>query len=109
MLGLGENDDDILKTLKDLREHNVDVVTFGQYLRPSSRHTTVKKYITPQEFEKWREISINMGFKYVASGPLVRSSYRAGELFLKGMLKGDNASLNADKELNNQILQDLKK
>lgn len=68
----------------------MDVVTFGQYLRPSHRHMTVQRYVTPQEFDHWREHALSMGFKYVASGPLVRSSYRAGELYLKGMLKGDN-------------------
>ncbi len=90
MLGLGEKDEDIEKVLKDLRIAGVDVVTFGQYLRPSHRHMTIQRYVTPKEFDHWKEYAMSQGFKYVASGPLVRSSYRAGELYLKGMLKGDN-------------------
>lgn len=89
MLGLGENNEDIEKALKDLRLADVDVVTFGQYLRPTLRHMTVQRYVTPQEFDEWKERALQMGFKYVASGPLVRSSYRAGELFLKGMLENN--------------------
>jgi lipoic acid synthetase len=89
MLGLGENNEDIEKVLKDLRLADVDVVTFGQYLRPTLRHMTVQRYVTPEEFDEWRERALQMGFKYVAAGPLVRSSYRAGELFLKGMLENN--------------------
>ena len=86
MLGLGEEKQDVIALLRDLRDTGVDIVTFGQYLRPTRRHISVKRYITPEEFKEWKEIADGMGFKYVASGPLVRSSYRAGELFLKGML-----------------------
>ena len=90
MLGLGETELDIRQTLTALRDHaDVDVVTFGQYLRPTRRHISVQKYITPEEFEFWQQEAQSMGFRYVASGPLVRSSYRAGELFLKGMLEKD--------------------
>lgn len=90
MLGLGENESDIRATLRDLREFaDVDVVTFGQYLRPTKRHMSVQRYVTPEEFEFWQKEAQDMGFKYVASGPLVRSSYRAGELFLKGMLEAN--------------------
>ena len=88
MLGLGEEAEDVHQVLRDLREADVDIVTFGQYLRPTRRHTSVKKYATPAEFSEWHRVASGMGFKYVASGPLVRSSYRAGELFLKGMLEG---------------------
>jgi lipoyl synthase len=91
MLGLGERDDDIEQALRDLRTAGVDVVTFGQYLRPSARHMTIQRYVTPAEFDHWKEVALGQGFKYVASGPLVRSSYRAGELYLKGMLKGENS------------------
>lgn len=91
MLGLGETDADIEETLRDLRAVGVDVVTFGQYLRPTRRHISVQKYVTPDEFLKWKSVADSLGFKYVASGPLVRSSYRAGELFLKGMLEGGGA------------------
>ncbi len=87
MLGLGEQDEEILQTLKDLRAIDCDVVTFGQYLQPTPRHLKVENYITPEKFKEWQEIAEGMGFLYVASGPLVRSSYRAGEFFLKGMIK----------------------
>jgi lipoyl synthase len=87
MLGLGETEEDIRATLQDLRAIDVDVVTFGQYLQPTKRHLPVKYYVTPEEFHEWQEKAEAMGFKYVASGPLVRSSYKAGELFLKNYLK----------------------
>lgn len=91
MLGLGEKEQDIESAVRDIRNAGVDVITFGQYLRPSYRHMSVQRYVTPEEFDHWKEFSMKLGFKYVASGPLVRSSYRAGELFLKGMLTNDNA------------------
>lgn len=87
MLGLGENDEDIRQTLRDLRDTDVDVVTFGQYLQPSKRHLPVKEYVTPEKYAEWQEEAEGMGFKYVASGPLVRSSYKAGEFFLKNLIK----------------------
>ena len=88
MLGLGETDDEIRRTMQDLRNNNVDVVTFGQYLQPSRRHLPVKEYVTPEKFEEWRiEAEDKYGFKYCASGPLVRSSYKAGEFFLKNMVR----------------------
>jgi lipoic acid synthetase len=86
MLGLGESEEDLMETLQDLRAIDVDVVTFGQYLQPTRKHLPVKKYITPEEFDEWKIKADNMGFKYVASGPLVRSSYKAGEFFLKNLL-----------------------
>ena len=87
MLGLGEGDDEVLQTLRDLREVGCDVVTFGQYLQPTAKHLRVERYIPPVEFEKWQTLAEGMGFLYVASGPLVRSSYRAGEFFMKGIVK----------------------
>jgi lipoic acid synthetase len=87
MLGLGETEEDVMKTLHDLRAVDVDVVTFGQYLQPTKRHLPVKHYVTPEEFDEWQEKAEALGFKYVASGPLVRSSYKAGEFFLKNYLK----------------------
>ena len=87
MLGLGETDEDIRQTLRDLRAIDVDVVTFGQYLQPSKRHLPVKEYVTPEKYEEWKVEAEGMGFKYVASGPLVRSSYKAGEFFLKNLIK----------------------
>jgi lipoic acid synthetase len=86
MLGLGERDEEIVQTLKDLRSINCDVVTFGQYLQPTPRHLNVVEYVTPEKFKYWQEVAEGMGFLYVASGPLVRSSYRAGEFFMKGMI-----------------------
>jgi lipoic acid synthetase len=87
MLGLGETDEDVRQTLRDLRNVDVDVVTFGQYLQPSKRHLPVKEYVTPEKFQEWQVESEGMGFTYVASGPMVRSSYKAGEFFLKNLIK----------------------
>lgn len=87
MLGLGETQDEIRQTLLDLHSAGVDVVTLGQYLRPTKRHLSVQRYVTPEEFDQWRDEALGIGFKYVASGPLVRSSYKAGELYLKGMIE----------------------
>lgn len=77
MLGLGETEEEILETLDDLKNINVDIVTFGQYLRPTSAHLAVERYVTPDEFKKYREWGLGKGFLEVVSGPLVRSSYRA--------------------------------
>jgi lipoyl synthase len=77
MLGLGETEDEILETLDDLRSINLDIVTFGQYLRPTSSHLPVERYVTPDEFKKYREWGLAKGFLEVVAGPLVRSSYRA--------------------------------
>lgn len=90
MLGLGENAEDIEQAIKDIHNAGVEVLTFGQYLRPSHRHLSVQRYVEPAEFEDWRQRALQLGFRYVAAGPLVRSSYRAAELFLTGMLKGVN-------------------
>lgn len=87
MLGFGDSDEQIMQTLKDLREIKCDVVTFGQYMRPTKRHMKVVEYITPEKFDYWRDTTLVMGFLYVASGPLVRSSYKAGEAFIENVLK----------------------
>ncbi|KAI0502997.1 lipoic acid synthetase [Xylaria bambusicola] len=87
MLGLGEQEHEIMDALRELRKIGVDVVTFGQYMRPTKRHLKVEKYVTPVEFEMWRQRAVDMGFLYVASGPLVRSSYKAGEAFIENVLK----------------------
>jgi lipoic acid synthetase len=87
MLGLGETDEEIYQTLKDLRAIDVDVVTFGQYLQPTRSHLPVREYVTPEKFASWQEEAEKLGFKYVASGPLVRSSYKAGEFFLKNLIR----------------------
>jgi lipoic acid synthetase len=80
MVGLGEAKEDIVKTLLDLRNADVDVVTIGQYLQPTRKHHFVQKYYTPQEFDELADIGKNMGIKHVLSGPLVRSSYHAEEI-----------------------------
>ncbi|MEM9864946.1 MAG: lipoyl synthase, partial [Myxococcota bacterium] len=90
MVGLGETEDEVLEAMQRLRDANVDVVTFGQYLQPTKRHAPVERYVTPEEFEGYRERGLEMGFRFVASGPLVRSSYRAAEAFLHGVLTGAN-------------------
>ena len=77
MVGIGENKDQILKTMNDLRDANVDFLTIGQYLQPTRSHVEIKKYYTPKEFEELQKIGLDMGFKHVESGPLVRSSYHA--------------------------------
>jgi lipoic acid synthetase len=87
MLGLGETRDEVLETLRDLRAAKVDIVTLGQYLRPSSWHLAVNEYVSPETFEWYRRQAEDLGFLYVASGPLVRSSYRAGEFFLESMIR----------------------
>ncbi|MFP5519955.1 MAG: lipoyl synthase [Bdellovibrionia bacterium] len=87
MLGLGETDEEVIQSLKDLREVGCDVVTFGQYLQPTPRHLKVVEYVTPDKFKWWQKTAEDMGFLYVASGPLVRSSYRAGEFFMKAMIE----------------------
>ncbi|KAL2431583.1 Lipoyl synthase, mitochondrial [Exophiala dermatitidis] len=87
MLGLGEREDQVWDALRELRAIDVDVVTFGQYMRPTKRHMPVHEYVTPDVFEQWRVRSLEMGFLYVASGPLVRSSYKAGEAFIENVLK----------------------
>lgn len=77
MLGLGEREEEVLETLQDLRNADVDIVTLGQYLQPTPKHLPVQEYITPEQFDKYKKIGLEMGFKYVESGPLVRSSYHA--------------------------------
>ena len=101
MLGLGETEEEIKSTLKDLRLIGCDVVTFGQYLRPKKRHLPVEEYVTPEKFNEWKEYALQMGFLYVASGPLVRSSYRAGELFMKALLRKEASNRKIDCEKGN--------
>ena len=91
MLGLGERKDEIEVTMDDLRACQVDILTLGQYLQPTRNHLPVERYVTPQEFNELREIGLNKGFFEVASGPMVRSSYRADRVFKK-----DNLGLNAE-------------
>ncbi|MET0388713.1 MAG: lipoyl synthase [Polyangiales bacterium] len=88
MVGCGEAPEEVFQTLSELREAGVDVVTIGQYLRPTPKHAPVVRYVDPEEFERYRQFGVELGFLYVASGPLVRSSYRAAEAFLQGKLRG---------------------
>ena len=81
MLGLGERHQEINKTLQDLLKVGCKILTLGQYLQPSKQHLTVKRFIPPEEFAEWRETALELGFSEVASGPFVRSSYHAGELY----------------------------
>lgn len=99
MLGLGEQDDEVMKTLTDLRQVGCDVVTFGQYLQPTSRHLKVESFVSPEKYKAWQTTAEEMGFLYVASGPLVRSSYRAGEFFMEGVIKKRREEIKV-KELN---------
>ena len=77
MLGLGETEEEVMEALHDLRSRNVDVVTIGQYLQPSKKHLPVKEFITPDQFKKLETVALDLGFRHVESGPLVRSSYKA--------------------------------
>ena len=92
MLGLGEYDHEVYQTLVDLREIGVDIVTFGQYLQPSRSHLDVFEYVHPEVFDTWRRVAEEeLGFSYCASGPMVRSSYRAGELFVEAMAREEES------------------
>lgn len=87
MLGLGETEAEVQETLVDLRAQGVRIVTMGQYLRPTPGHLPVKEYVAPEKFDWYAEQARDLGFEYVASGPLVRSSYKAAELFLEKQLR----------------------
>jgi len=86
ILGFGEEAAEVRQTMRDMRNAGVEIFTLGQYLRPSRRHMKVVRMLPPEEYEMWREEGMAMGFKYVASGPLVRSSYKAGEVFMSAIL-----------------------
>ncbi len=95
MLGLGETQDEVVRTLKDLRANGVDAVTIGQYLRPTMKHMPVVEYVTPEAFKQYETIGTELGFAFIASGPFVRSSYNAiafSEKLMKGRLElvGEN-------------------
>ncbi|RLG20319.1 lipoyl synthase [Candidatus Micrarchaeota archaeon] len=87
MLGLGEKEEQVLRAMDDLREVQCDILTIGQYLRPSERQMEVVEYVKPDRFKQLKKEGELKGFLYVASGPFVRTSYRAGELFIKGVLR----------------------
>lgn len=90
MLGLGETDEQVEKTMQELRAVGVDCITLGQYMQPTSRHLKVNEYVTPAKFKEWEDRGNELGFLYTASGPLVRSSYKAGEFFITNILKSRN-------------------
>jgi lipoic acid synthetase len=77
MLGLGESVEEVIETMQDLRQVEVDVLTLGQYLQPTPKHLPVEEFITPEQFAYYKDLGLSMGFRYVESGPLVRSSYHA--------------------------------
>ncbi|VEU21932.1 DEKNAAC102888 [Brettanomyces naardenensis] len=99
MLGFGETDEQVLQTLKDLRANSVDVVTFGQYMRPTRRHMKVVEYVRPEKFDYWKDQALSMGFLYCASGPLVRSSYKAGEAFIENVIKKRKRNVGVPREM----------
>uniref|UniRef100_A0A061SCW3 Lipoyl synthase, mitochondrial n=1 Tax=Tetraselmis sp. GSL018 TaxID=582737 RepID=A0A061SCW3_9CHLO len=97
MLGLGERDEEVVQTMRDLKRVGVDIFTLGQYLQPTSRHLEVAEYVTPEKFDYWKKFGEEViGFRYVASGPLVRSSYKAGEFFTEAMIKSDRKSVESE-------------
>jgi lipoic acid synthetase len=87
MVGIGETDEEVVETLSDLRTAGVDIVTIGQYLRPSPKHHEVMRFVTPETFAAFERTASSMGFLYAASGPLVRSSYKAAEVFVRSVLR----------------------
>ena len=89
MVGLGETPEEMVQAMVHLRRAGVDFLTLGQYLRPSGRHLKVEEYVPPSTFAAYKEIGEKLGFRYVASGPLVRSSYRAGEFFIRSIIDRD--------------------
>lgn len=88
MVGFGEEREEIIRTMRDLKEAGVDFLTIGQYVRPTKGHRKVDRYLEPHEFENLEKIGREIGFEYLASGPLVRSSYKAGEYYFAQKLKG---------------------
>lgn len=92
MLGFGEEDHEIEQAMRDMKAAGVDILTLGQYLQPTPRHLPVVEFVAPEKFDHWADYGRNVvGFRYVASGPLVRSSYRAGEFFVEAMIRDDEA------------------
>lgn len=92
MVGMGETDDEVVETLRDLRAAGVDIVTLGQYLRPTTKHAPVHRFVPPEQFDEYARAANELGFKFVASGPLVRSSYHAAEGFVEAQLRPSGAA-----------------
>ena len=91
MLGLGERVEEVVAAMQDLRDEGVDFLTLGQYLQPTPRHLAVQQYVSPERFDRLRERAEALGFLHAAAGPLVRSSYRAGEFFVRSLLRSRRA------------------
>ena len=87
MLGLGETKEEVVAAMRDMRTVGVSFLTLGQYLQPTLKHLAVERFVTPEEFEEFEKIGEEMGFLYVASGPLVRSSYKAAEFFIEKKIR----------------------
>ena len=96
MVGLGETEAEVLETMQDVRATGVQILTLGQYMQPSKKHLDVKEFVTPAQFQRYQQLGTEMGFAYVASGPLVRSSYKAGEVFIKAFLDREHILQNAN-------------
>ncbi len=92
MLGIGETREEILQAMDDMRAEGVDILTIGQYLQPTRKHLAVEEYIAPEIFADYEREALARGFIYVASGPLVRSSYRAGEYFIKHRIASEGSN-----------------
>jgi lipoic acid synthetase len=88
MVGMGESGDEVLEAMGQLRSAGVSILTLGQYLQPTAKHRPVARYVTPEEFDEYKKCGEQMGFDYIASGPLVRSSYKAAEQFIYRKIKG---------------------
>ena len=93
MLGLGETDQEIRRTMADLRAVSVDILTLGQYLRPTPNHLNIERFVTPDEFDRYRDCALSLGFLECVSGPLVRSSYRAELALARNNAGLDNGKL----------------
>ena len=93
MCGLGETQDEVIAAMHEVRDTGCDVITFGQYLQPSPRHIAVAEYVAPEVYERYDQIARALGFVYVASGPLVRSSYKAAEFYLRAHIQGMNGKV----------------
>lgn len=99
MLGCGEEPAEVRQTMRDALSAGVEIFTLGQYLQPSKRHMAVSRMLPPEEYEAYRQEGMDMGFKFVASGPLVRSSYKAGEAFLEAFAKERAAEVRATRAI----------
>jgi lipoic acid synthetase len=96
MVGVGETEAEVVETMRALRAVGCDFLTIGQYLQPTQKHLAVTEFIPPEQFDRYRDIGVELGFAYVASGPLVRSSYRAGEFFIRQHLRSAAGPLPTD-------------